>query len=381
MIERALTTDLTETWLAGLVKVSRRIADMDDVDAVLRSIAAIARELMNADTASLALVESQERLALRFQADSIGDFQPEAEWITAPVIRSALEAPTAFCYSPLPEDPPLSWSCAGNSWCVSNAALMPLLLDTIPIGVLWVGRLSDRPFTATELAGLGHLADQMVIALEHGSMAARLQSLAVIEERSRIAREMHDSLAQILGYLGLQMQTLEVLALQGNIDSLVVELRQARELIKAAHADIRSNILSLRTTLAGDLGFVAALRQYLDEFAIQTGLKASLTDSTSSALTLSPLAETQLVRIIQEALNNVRKHARASQVVVRIATRDHSLFVSIVDDGIGMVVTNDSHKHFGLQTMLERAESVGGGLSVTSAPGLGTTVVVHAPLL
>lgn len=381
MSERAAPTDLTETWLAGLVKVSRRIADMDDVDAVLQSITAIARTLMNADTTSLALLESQERLALRFQADSTGNFQPEDEWITTPVIRSALEAPAAFCYPPSPEDPPLSWSCAGNLWRVPNAALAPLLLDTIPIGVVWVGRLTDRPFTATELAGLGHLADQMVIALEHGSMAARLQSLAVIEERSRIAREMHDSLAQILGYLGLQMQTLEVLALQGNIDALVAELRQGRELIKAAHADIRSNILSLRTTLAGDLGFVAALRQYLDEFAIQTGLNASLMDYAGSALTLSPLAETQLVRIVQEALTNVRKHAQASKVVVSIATRDRSLFVSILDDGVGMVVKHDSQEHFGLQTMRERAESIGGGLSVTSTPGHGTTVVVRVPLL
>ena len=78
---------------------------------------------------------------------------------------------------------------------------------TLNIGALWLGRTNGKPFTCTDLIGLGHIANQAVIALEHASMAARLQSFAVVEERSRIAREMHDSLAQILGYLGLETQT------------------------------------------------------------------------------------------------------------------------------------------------------------------------------
>jgi signal transduction histidine kinase len=219
-----------------------------------------------------------------------------------------------------------------------------------------------------------------VIALEHAMMAGRLQSLAVMEERSRIAREMHDSLAQILGYLSLQTQTLEALVKQGDQNIVLCELKRARDSIRAAQDDVRESILSLRTTLSGDFGLIQALRRYVEEFGVQTGIRAVLIDETKPWLALSPLAETQLVRIVQEALTNVRKHAQARQVEVRMIVPNSVLHVIVTDDGIGIQDAAIERSHFGLQTMRERAESIGGSLLVSSIVGEGTQVEFRLPL-
>jgi signal transduction histidine kinase len=257
---------------------------------------------------------------------------------------------------------------------------MPLRIDSEPLGALWIMRREAEPFDADELAGLSRLASQAVIAIEHALMAERLQSLAVTEERGRIAREMHDGLAQILGFLSLEMQTLEALARQGNQPALMSELGAARERIKEAQADVRDNILSLRTTLGDSAGLVSALDQYLQEFSVQANIPVRLVNDLPGEPHLAPLAETQLVRIIQEALANVRKHAHAQQVEVHLARSDGHLDLTVADDGVGMQRTPDRH-HFGLQTMQERAASVGGTLLIDSEPGSGTRVLARLPLI
>jgi signal transduction histidine kinase len=203
----------------------------------------------------------------------------------------------------------------------------------------------------------------------------------VTEERGRIAREKHDGLAQVLGYLSLQMQTLEALVRRGDCPATLTELKHARAHILEAQADVRQNILSLRTTLAGDLGLLPALQQYLAEFEVQTGISAELVNTVVSEPRLSPLAEAQLVRIVQEALTNVRKHAHAGKVQVRLAAGDGMLQVAVADDGCGITAPKDGRWRFGLSTMQERAESVGGELDIYSAPGAGTTVKARLPML
>ncbi len=217
------------------------------------------------------------------------------------------------------------WRANGRYIHAETAALVPLKLNTTLIGALWLGRTAGKPFTCTDLIGLGYVANQAVIALEHASMAAGLQSLAVIDERSRIAREMHDSLAQILGYLGIEMQTLEALVRQGDQAALLEELQEARKSIKSAQADVRENILSLRTALAGNANPITALKEYIEEFGIQTGVITEIVDHCGGEPALAPLAETECVRIVQEALANVRKHAQAEHVQVTLTSqRDRS---------------------------------------------------------
>jgi len=263
-------------------------------------------------------------------------------------------------------------------------AVVMLSLDNLPIGVLWAARFEHRLYSEMDLILLESLADQVDIAIKHGVMTSQLQTLSTIEERGRIAREMHDSLAQILGYLNLQVQTLELMHQQSNWGALRDELGKMRLAVQAAHADVRENILSLRTTLSSEKGLVVAIEEYLEEFGYQTGVKTRFTSKVNEDLSLSPMAEVQLVCILQEALTNVRKHARARHVNITItqaeSSDDRYVELTIEDDGVGFVPIGQK-RHFGLVTMLERAHSVGGKFNVSSAPEQGTLITCELPCM
>jgi nitrate/nitrite-specific signal transduction histidine kinase len=302
------------------------------------------------------------------------------------LILNTLYHTGSYC-SPAGE-PPASFEnlCFFSEKTARTAAVVQLDLDDKPIGALWIARHEGEPYSETDLIWLECLADQVVIAIQHGLMTSQLQSFSIIEERGRIAREMHDGLAQVLGYLNLQVQTLETLLKRGKQDALHIELEQMRQAVQLAHADVRENILSLRTTLANEKGLVSAIDEYLNEFGIQTRIEAQFENEVEGPLNLASLAEVQLVCILQEALTNVRKHARASSVSVRIVQKQNAnqceyLLMEVVDDGVGFVNQNGGKRSFGLQTMHERALAVGGELAVHSVPGQGTSVMCRFPCL
>jgi len=374
------THQQVEVWLDALVKIGHRIAGMDETDEVLKDVITEACEILAADSAVIVLYESSGQLSYRVQFA-----RGEASIVAPEPVRNDLIRRAVSMNAPLryPEDiggEAFAWQYKGQAIYAETAALVPLKMKQTLIGALWLGRTNGKPFTCTDLIGLGHIANQVVIALEHASMAARLQSFAVVEERSRIAREMHDSLAQILGYLGLETQTLEALVRQGDQDAVLAELREARESIKSAQADVRENILSLRTALAGNAGLISALKEYVEEFGIQTGIATEIAGHAPDDLELSPLVEAQCVRIVQEALTNVRKHAQAKHVFVAMTSLNDQLEIDITDDGIGFTAGTVPHGHFGLQTIRERADSVGGRVAISSQPGQGTSITLNLPL-
>jgi signal transduction histidine kinase len=369
-----------EAWTNTLVEINRRVANLENVDQVFEMLVQSALSLLDADAAVLALWdENRTHLLVKGFATREGLVAMENPVVTRRLILDAIQMGNGSLYPQDMPQPVEPWVCAVLGVPIRAAALVPLVLDKQALGGLWVSRREPRLFTADDLVGLTRLADQAVIALEHWILATQMQSMAVVEERTRIAREMHDGLSQILGYLSLETQTLEALTRQGRTELILDELKQARQNILAAQADVRENILSLRTTLAGEAGVVAALQAYLEEFGLQTGLNASLEIDPGVEVCLSPLAEVQMVRIVQEALANVRKHARARNVLVRIDRRDGFLALSVTDDGVGFAqpVNGD---HYGLHTMRERAESVYGGLTVISTPGEGTQVNAWLPV-
>lgn len=370
-----------ETWTNGLVSLSRQIADMEPVDGVLIELVTLTRRLLHGDTASLALWDAtSSNLELKCYATREGVTSAPSMPIKNETILATVRSCRSTRYpDDLPEDHP-PWICPVLNRELQAVVIVPLKLDGRAVGGMWVGRHDFPLFSKEDQTGLEHLADQAVIALQHAVMAARVQSLAVLEERGRIAREMHDSLSQILGYLNVETQTLEALVRQGNRETAIAELRKARRQIGQAQADVRENILSLRTTLSNEDGLLPALREYVQEFGVQTGIEAEFTAESCSPPPLSPLAEIQLVRIVQEALSNVRKHAHPAQVQVSVQVEGDCLHASIRDDGVGFSSVAD-HTRFGLQTMRERAESVGGTVIVQSEPGAGTSVDIRLPLV
>lgn len=373
---------LAESWAEALMKINRQIAELNELDDILFEIVCCARKLLNSDFAAIALLDEKQRLMLRCFA--ISDSVQAAPRVGTSVqvksglILEVLQAAQAYRTAGTEA---LGWQadlCMCVEATISEAAFVPLLLNNVAVGVLWSARTKSEPYTADDLLGLERLANQSVIAIQHSLMAAQIQSLAVVGERARIAREMHDSLAQILGYMNLQAQTLEALLKQNKQEALFAEIKRMREAIQTAHADVRENILSLRTTLSTEAGVASAMLEYLDGFSLQTGIEIKLENQLDGYLGLSPLAEVQLVCVLQEALANVRKHARATEVSVRLTRQVGCAHLEITDNGVGFVEQADSQR-FGLHTMRERAQQVGGKLSISSRVGQGTTVICELP--
>ncbi len=381
LVAQAQARRTAENWIAALVEINQQIAALNNVDAILIKIVQRARELLQADSAALGLWNT-DRSQLLTKAYATTDRVESA--LSIPVkngwITSMARDRTKVCTQISQHDMIDLWNCPVLNAPVQSAAIVSLCMNDEPLGAIWVTHLIDRSFNEVETLGLSQLADQAVIAIEHALMAERLQSLAVIEERGRIAREMHDGLAQILGYLSLETQTLEALVRQGDLVDVMSELASARQRINDAQADVRDNILSLRTTLADDLSLLSGLHEYVAEFGRQTGIEVQMINDVTDLSHLSPMSAAQLIRIIQEALANIRKHSAARQAQIRLATHDHRLCMTITDDGQGFVETPRSG-HFGLQTMRERAASAGGGLTITSRPHAGTQIDLWLPLV
>jgi two-component system nitrate/nitrite sensor histidine kinase NarX len=195
---------------------------------------------------------------------------------------------------------------------------------------------------------------------------------------------MHDGLAQVLGYLNLQVQTIEALYIQEKENEFQRELVHMRNSIRNAQADIRENILSLRTTLASNLGLISSIEEYLKEFSIQTAIETVFNNSIGADLQLASLCEVQLVCILQEALTNVRKHAQATNVEINLSKvedgNQDKLILEVFDNGIGFEITEKTRR-FGLKTMRERAESVKADFEIISSANQGTRVRCAFPCL
>lgn len=377
-----------ENWTNALVNINRQIVNLENADSILLAIIENAKTLLPSDFIGLGLFnEDKLRLNLQYFSNQNGARSVEGEVIvTNPLILESVLASRSYCSTGSETIQELQGVCFECDRPVRSFAVVGLELDSAPIGALWLARFEALAYTETDLVWLESMADQVVITIQHSLMTAQLQTLSIIEERGRIARDMHDGVAQVLGYLNLQLQTLDALWKQGKRESFEREMIQMRQAIQSANADVRESILSLRTTLANKKGAPAAMADYVEEFGLQTGIDISFSNQVEGDINLSSIAEVQLVCILQEALANVRKHAQASRIEVLLTKETHPggdakfIRLEISDDGVGFE-THESRRHFGLKTMGERASSVQGELEVHSVLHHGTTVLCILPCL
>ena len=249
------------------------------------------------------------------------------------------------------------------------------------LGALCVGSARARVFGVAERGLLGGLAAQAAIAIGNARLYERVRGMAAVEERERLAREMHDGLAQALGFLNLKLTLAERMLDGGPPQPIRQALAEMRKVTSGAYEEVRQAIFGLRTMVSRGLGLLPTLSEYLHEFSPQAGIQVRLEVSEEAGqIRLAPEVEVQLIRIAQEALNNVRKHSGAHTARVRFWRETDHVLVAVEDDGTGFDPTaspKDGHRHFGLATMRERAEAVGGRLTVRSTPGRGTEVVLQ----
>lgn len=222
---------------------------------------------------------------------------------------------------------------------------------------------------------LGH---HLGTALENDRLQSSEKELAVSEERSLIARELHDSIAQALAFLNMQTQMLEGSLLRGDATAARDEVNQIRAGVQECYDDVRELLVHFRVR-APDADLTAALRQTVARFEGQTGIETRL-EELGEGVDLPAEDQVQVLHVIQEALSNVRKHAQATHVVVQVERGAVCRF-RVRDDGVGfnLAAPDGSGTHIGLQIMRERAHRVGATLDVRSAPGSGTEVSFVLP--
>ncbi len=229
-----------------------------------------------------------------------------------------------------------------------------------------------------EIGQLSHAFNIMVDRLRNNE--ERLKGLVALGERERIAQELHDSIAQELALLHLKLIEAERSLPPNELNAATGErLREMRKIADRAYEDIRQAIFGLRTMVSKGLGLMPTLTEYLHDLSEITKIPVSL--HSPEGISFSLEVEVQLIRIIHEALANVIKHAQASQSAVKFEREGDAIKITIEDDGKGFVPEQVVGKklHFGLKTMRERAEAIGGNLAVESAPGKGTRVIVILP--
>jgi len=258
-----------------------------------------------------------------------------------------------------------------------------LIVGNTVVGELCVAHDVDGNFTEDDRRLLAGLADMAAIAIHNSRLRDRERQVAVLEERDHLAREMHDTLAQVLGYLHLKAATTRKRLESGDVARAAEEVQEMQDLAHEAYVDVREAILGLRETVAPAGGILGGLRQYLQKFSRQSGVDARLYGPAVVNGGLAPDAEIQLLRVVQEALTNVRKHAEARTAAVRVDNEGAQLRVVIEDDGRGFDssrVDRDEGRSFGLRSMKERVERAGGTFGVESSPGNGTRIIVLLPL-
>ncbi|MGC1374951.1 MAG: GAF domain-containing protein [Anaerolineales bacterium] len=240
-----------------------------------------------------------------------------------------------------------------------------------PVGVLVLGSCSNQAF-AQRQALLETLASQAALLIQNASLMAQVEYQAVVDERTRLAREIHDGLAQTLAFLKMQATQMQTFLANGELDRLTSTLQLNYRTLSDAYLDTRQAIDNLRRMPSASLQ--DSIRDVVDDFEESAGLKVDLS-KFKLKIVYPPAVQAQLLRIVQEALNNVRKHAKAGAVEIVGRLNGDQVLIQVCDDGLGFSPELvDASLHYGLRGMQERAEMIGADFQITSQPGCGTNV-------
>lgn len=256
-------------------------------------------------------------------------------------------------------------------------ASIPLLFQVTPLGIMNLTGPSWRRLTRTELRLLSTIGYQVGLAVERARLAGESTRLARAEERARLAREIHDTLAQGLTAIALHLEG-ALPHLESDPDRARERLQRALSATRESLEEARRSVLNLRTGLPASKPLAEALTALGRALTAETGVRVHVRTDGSRPLPLR--VESELYRIAQEALANVRLHAAATKVAVTLRVTPRTVSLSIHDDGCGFDPGAVGLGHHGIMGMKERAALAGGRLRIQSIAGGGTTVTASAPL-
>ncbi len=353
------------------------------LETVLQKVVDQARQLVGARYGALSVMNEQNRIE-SFITSGIDAAQRAG--IGAPpqgrgLLGVALHEGQRLRTSDIAGDP-RSVGFPANHPPMRSLVAVPIPCDRHFRGNLYMAeKLGEEGFSADDEETLARFATSAAITIDHSFLHQQLAALAVAEERLRIAHEMHDGLAQVLAYVNTKAQAVREFLHTGRAAEAERQLDQLAAAAREVYADVRESIIGLRGAAGADWRLVESLGEYVASWQLDSGVACRL--QVDHSLRFPPRVELQLLRIVQEALANVRKHAHARHVEIDLRLRDHTLLVTIGDDGVGFnpaELGRSEFPRFGLATMRERAESIGAKLEVGAAAGGGTLIKVELPV-
>lgn len=374
--------DRTETLrqravqLETSAKVSREITSILEIDDLLARVVELIRDafgyyhvnvyLLNDDGTQLVLKASSgeaipQMTSLDMTSPSLNSEAAATQ--QAILLNDVIRDPRYLADPQLPE--------------TRSEVVVPMRMGGRVIGTVDVNSNARGSFTSEDVLVLQSLADQIAVAIENARLYEQSRELAVLEERHRLARELHDAVTQSLFSIDLHAKAIATYALH-RPEQTEKHIQHLRQITHATLQEMRALILDLRPVSLEKDGLAQTLRQHINVLQRANNLSIELTVAAERRLPLH--LEKQLYRIAQEALSNAIRHAQAHRIEVHLSTGPEQIELSIKDDGCGFepdAVTNE--RAFGLSGMRERVAAIHGRLDLLAQPGQGCEVRVRAP--
>lgn len=365
--------------LADLYEVSAFVARATQLDELARGFVRRVRRIAHADAAAVRWSNQGNQRYILLASDNLPAVLVAGE--------HCLDTGSCHCGQPATQAstrviPILSTTPAPFSHCqqegYKSLVSVPVKLHDQVLGELDLFYRQDAAPAPEDRELFDTLASHLAGAMESLRAAALEREAAVSQERSLLARELHDSIAQSLAFLKIQVQLLREAVKGGKAEATNQAITELDAGVRECYADVRELLVHFRTRTS-DEDIEPALATTLSKFRHQTGLAAEL-DVQGHGLALDPDVQVQVLHIVQEALSNVRKHANAKHVVVRVRSSPQWRF-EVSDDGVGFDAAGHppDETHVGLRIMQERAQRIAATVRVDSAPGAGTTVLLELP--
>ena len=375
--------------LAALEAATRAVAAELDIDRVLQVIVDRVRELIGARYAALGIADSRGRIerfitsGISAEARAAIPHVPRGEGLLGSLIREGIAIRT-----PDIATDPRRVGFPPNHPPMTSFLGVPVRVKSRSVGNLY---LTDKgtgdPFSEDDERLVEMFAVHAGIAIENARLHDQVQRLAVVEERERIGKDLHDGIIQAIYAVGLSLEDVpELVDDEGGRDEAVARVDRAIDALNLVISDIRSYILRLRPSMGGEEDTVEALARLAEEVGMHAviDLDVDLDGGAATVRALSPDRRSDILFIAREALSNVARHSGATRMVVALADDGSDLLFRVEDNGRGFdpaaLPGPDAYgRHQGISNMRDRAVGMGGTFTVDRPDGPGTRIIVRVP--